>query len=486
MAITWRDLTAPSFRDAGLLMGQAQQGFNSGFEQFNNVLKREQDTAEANWKQVKDNNTQAFLNSINQYRTPEEYQAALQSGALDLSKYGAQIDQATARSALDGRLSILQGREKQAIEYKDMKEREAAAPIVDHLMSMALSDDEELRRSAKEARGIFAANGMIPKAAELAGKMRDIEYQNVSRDREGKEFDDRMLTNKLTREEKRAHIRSMDSDAAYKAALGRAAEERAAAEKGGSGKVPGFSPEAARDLLKSTIYAGGEVGKPEGTAAFLEALKARGVNTYDRGNLEKVLSGMQQMYTTKIKNKAGEDVEVSFPIPAQVAIDALGESYGNGIGMGSLFRAFDGYDADTFSKKIKNRLEKNAAQYFDEYETVQQALGNARYPTLGRQGIQSSTLKEILSSGGPVTVADVDKATGVKTKSGKRGGSIISDPEATYYEGDVSQNAALDRVMAARLEALKSRMSPEELAAAKKDGKLSYRNKQFLETGEWK
>ena len=119
MAITWRDLAAPSFRDTGLLMGQAQQGFNSGFDQLNNVLKREQDTAEANWKVQRDNNTQAFLNSINQYRTPEEYQAALTSGALDPSKFGAQIDQAAVRPALDGRLAILQGRDVQAINYSN-------------------------------------------------------------------------------------------------------------------------------------------------------------------------------------------------------------------------------------------------------------------------------------------------------------------------------------------------------------------------------
>lgn len=57
----------------------ASNGFNSGFDKLNQVLQNEQATAESNWKVQRDN-TQAFLNSINQYRTPEEYQAALASG----------------------------------------------------------------------------------------------------------------------------------------------------------------------------------------------------------------------------------------------------------------------------------------------------------------------------------------------------------------------------------------------------------------------
>ena len=80
---------------------------------------------------------------------------------------------------------------------------------------------------------------------------------------------------------------------------------------------------------------------------------------------------------------------------------------------------------------------------------------------------------------------NVDKSLGVKTKSGKRGGSIVSNEDAGYYAEDVSGSAVLDRAMAARLELLNSKLSPEELAAAKK-GQLSYKNKKFLETGEWK
>ena len=144
--ITWRNVDAPDLRGAAGMLNLAQHGFNSGFDQLNNVLKTEQATAENNWKIQRDNNTQAFLNSINQYRTPEEYQAALASGALDAGKYGAQIDQAAARSALDGRLSILQDRTTKANQFTDQQKERDARPIVDRLNTMALSEDKDVRR----------------------------------------------------------------------------------------------------------------------------------------------------------------------------------------------------------------------------------------------------------------------------------------------------------------------------------------------------
>lgn len=169
--ITWRNVEAPDLRGASSMLHLAGTSINSGFDKLNQVLQNEQATADANWKVQRDNNTQAFLNSINQYRTPEEYQAALASGALSTDKYGAQIDQAAARSALDGRLSVLQDRAVRANQHADQQKEYEARPIVDQLQAMSLSDDKDLRRSAKEALGIYAGHGMVPKAAELAGKI---------------------------------------------------------------------------------------------------------------------------------------------------------------------------------------------------------------------------------------------------------------------------------------------------------------------------
>lgn len=187
--ITWRNVDAPDLRGAASMLHLAGNGINSGFDKLNQVLQNEQATADANWKVQRDNNTQAFLNSINQYRTPEEYQAALASGALDASKYGAQIDQAAARSALDGRLAILQDRAVKAGQFEDQQKAREAKPIVDRLSMMALSDDKDVRASAKAALTPYMEAGMLPNGAELAGKIRTIDHENDTWAQDKTKFD---------------------------------------------------------------------------------------------------------------------------------------------------------------------------------------------------------------------------------------------------------------------------------------------------------
>lgn len=177
--ITWRNVEASDLRGAASMLHLAGNSINSGFDKLNQVLQNEQATAEANWKQGKENNTQAFLNSINQYRTPEEYQAALASGALSTNQYGAQIDQAAARSALDGRLAILQDRAVKAGQFEDQQKAREAKPIVDQLSMMALSEDKDVRASAKAALAPYMEAGMLPNGAELAGKIRMADRQNT-------------------------------------------------------------------------------------------------------------------------------------------------------------------------------------------------------------------------------------------------------------------------------------------------------------------
>ena len=177
--ITWRNVEAPDLRGAASMLQLANNGFNSGFDKLNQVLQNEQATAESNWKVQRDNNTQAFLNSINQYRTPEEYQAALASGALTTDKYGAQIDQAAARSALDGRLSILQDRAVKAGQFEDQQKAREAKPIVDHLKMMMLSKDKDVQASAEAALPMYMSGGYLPNGADLAKDIRSTGRQNT-------------------------------------------------------------------------------------------------------------------------------------------------------------------------------------------------------------------------------------------------------------------------------------------------------------------
>lgn len=102
MAITWRNVSSGNGAAvAGHLMGAAQDSFNSGIDTLKNTLTERRDAEKANWDVAKQNNTDAFLNKLNSYQTPEQLAAAQASGELDAlrGQYGAQVDGAAIRGA---------------------------------------------------------------------------------------------------------------------------------------------------------------------------------------------------------------------------------------------------------------------------------------------------------------------------------------------------------------------------------------------------
>lgn len=99
--ITWRSLQGASSTGAAAIMDSARGAFNDGFGALQGVLDKEQATAEANWDNTKQNNTNQFLDKLNAFKTPEELAAAQASGELDAlrSQYGAQVDSTAIRGA---------------------------------------------------------------------------------------------------------------------------------------------------------------------------------------------------------------------------------------------------------------------------------------------------------------------------------------------------------------------------------------------------
>ena len=470
--ITWRNVEAPDLRGAAGMLNLAQSGFNSGFDQLNNVLKREQDTAEANWKVQRDNNTQAFLNSINQYRTPEEYQAALQSGALDLSKYGAQIDQAAARSALDGRLSILQDRAVKANQFADMQQERDARPIVDRLTAMALSDDKEVRQRAKEALGIYEANGMVPKAAELTGKMRDVEHQNVVWDREAQKFEDDLLTSASRRSADAAQIRSADADVAYKKQLGDAAVARATAEKaavGGSGK---FNNAALEEMVKGSKYlSSGTLDTKEGRDTFYKGLKELNLTPKQ---MDDVMQNFSDLAAKGIMGKDSKGNTVRMPLPVEAALQSVARSSDP-----TFYLPMVSMRGNNAADHYRKFLDDNVDDVVREYAAIEQARNNLVYPSLvndAARGIKADKALENARTG-KEEVLPVSRTT--VRRSIFQEGALPDDVD--------TGNALVQQAIQSRAErnarALEM-MTPEERQKSKDNpGWVPFRVKRFLEEG---
>lgn len=109
------------------MMALAQTGINSGFENFNNILKTQQATADANWKQGKENNTNAYLGELLSAKTPEELAARQDFLNQMRAGFGAQVDAPAVLKATDERGSVLQNRALSNITYQNSLEDQATA-----------------------------------------------------------------------------------------------------------------------------------------------------------------------------------------------------------------------------------------------------------------------------------------------------------------------------------------------------------------------
>lgn len=430
--ITWRNVDAPDLRGAASMLQLAGNGINSGFDKLNEVLKNEQATADANWKVQKDNNTQAFLNSINQYRTPEEYQAALSSGALDMGKYGAQIDQAVARSALDGRLAVLQDRALKANQYADQIQAHDAQPIVDRLNTMALSDDKEVRDSARQALGIYADNGMVPDASKIASNLRNVEHQNVTWDQEAKKAEDELKTNASKRILMGAQANESNTDARYKQSLIDAGYTPGTGKGGKGGKGDSESnPNAVGKLdesiykaaLKGTVYADGSYDPRSDNSELFKTLKDR--MGEDKANLflQKVRD-ISDKYKVVQKDDKGNPIidpatkqpsVAQLPVPVTAILRAADASYGkNPLG----FReAWKEHNASAFTDALEKDLAANGSDYTNQYGQLERARGNAIYPGLIQQQTKADVIRSLMAS--DVNLNDLNTTLSSKKKVNK-------------------------------------------------------------------
>lgn len=181
--ITWRNVTGPSLADASRPLEVAQRTLSGAFDSFGNVLQRQQDVVDRNWDQVKENNTQDFLNKLYSAQGAEGFKALQDSGELDrmLAANGAQIDRAAARSAMDGRLATLQQRDVAGITYKNTMLDDAQAAEVREIGLLTLTDP-----AAAQAR--LAAKPELRAAVQLAQNIDNRKQELVNRERAGQEF----------------------------------------------------------------------------------------------------------------------------------------------------------------------------------------------------------------------------------------------------------------------------------------------------------
>ena len=365
--ITWRTVNGPSLAEASRPMEYAQRSFDNAFTGLSGVLKQTEATDAANWNQVKENNTQDFLNKLYSAQGAEGFKALQDSGQLEqmLAANGAQIDRAAARSAMDGRLSTLQNRDTQAITYKNTMLDDAQANDVRRINTLALTDPAA-------ASAELAKNPDLRKSFEIAKNIDASAQTQVERERAKTRFgfDMNDEQRKAADEAQRALLRPIAVQQAQDTLLNgpsaraaQAAQVRLANAQAGAIATKAEDDAAARQAavdrkilataLQDNPYAGGVL--TPGSAEELAKL-ANTTKLGSGGSPEKLAKTMERL--TKIANEGievqaqgsdGKTVSKKIPVPLELAKAALlGSS-------DTIFSWNEGY-ADTFEETIKKRM----------------------------------------------------------------------------------------------------------------------------------
>lgn len=167
--ITWQNINGPDLAAASRPLEAAQRSFSGVFDQLGGILAQYQQTGEKNWQNTKTNNTNAFLDRLASYKTPEELAAAQASGELGRfrSGFGAQVDSNILRGAEEQRINALRTGVKQAGEYEDYSIDRSQRGVKDQIGSLiaagkfseaqSLLDQNELRNEAALATSLTGA-----------------------------------------------------------------------------------------------------------------------------------------------------------------------------------------------------------------------------------------------------------------------------------------------------------------------------------------
>lgn len=143
MPITWRNIESDATRGAAGLMEVARRSLNDGFGVLNKTLETRNEIQDQNWEARKQTNTNAFLDRLAQFKTPEELAAAQASGELAALKqgFGGQVDAAAIRDAESGLQQKLIERITAQNQFADDTFNRNARPLMDQYQGYLARQD---------------------------------------------------------------------------------------------------------------------------------------------------------------------------------------------------------------------------------------------------------------------------------------------------------------------------------------------------------
>lgn len=162
--ITWNQMQAPDFKAANALLLSGQDQFNTAIGQAGKVVT---DYQAANTK----NNTQAIMNALQSAKSPEEYQAALESAQAIAATKSGDFDQDKFNAARLTQPGVLDAQQQQDWARKD---RDPLAEAQRIIMSGGKPEDIAALNFQSDAARIAAANMYQQGTANMFAANKDV------------------------------------------------------------------------------------------------------------------------------------------------------------------------------------------------------------------------------------------------------------------------------------------------------------------------
>lgn len=317
MAITWRNVDAPNLGDPTRTLLASQNSFNQAFQSLGDIAKSYQANDAANWEQVRQNNTDAFLTRLNQATTPEELKALQASGELDRmrERAGAQIDLARTQDAFGQRLSTLQQRAVAETNFNNLMADQRLGPELQQAL-MAASQGREFQMSPE----LQARKGAEVVTAMMQGRRAAT--------------NDTYLANQDARAQLQldstiSHQKALEQQGAARLDLERQRMEQenairqAAADANRTEAAKAQARALIDNAMKNNVYKDG-VYTPERSAELMDLLTKNKIGD-DVGERQAIINRLNKMGELKIQftDEKGNPNTASIPLPMSRVKEAV-------------------------------------------------------------------------------------------------------------------------------------------------------------------
>lgn len=200
MAITWKNIDAPSFGAANLLMQSGSNRISEGIQSLQSLAAQQGQDAQADIDETTQKNTQSVLDNIYSLSSMEDYDNALQQGQFSAdtlkSTYGDQVDVNAVRDALMQRDNQIATDETDRYNYDQTIQKRADAPIIDQQLQnlYSLQNPNEVGSFISGIGDLNisedAKTSLIKQANDTKNSLLDQAYQRTVRGREAAKFQD--------------------------------------------------------------------------------------------------------------------------------------------------------------------------------------------------------------------------------------------------------------------------------------------------------